>query len=197
MQRLKGQQLDGRGPLSPSKSASTSQQTANRIWKVKSPSLPLSLSLLFLLTACSSNDFRIKAIYNAPESGFRLEVIAWGNLNTETPLGGFGEYDAHFLPLEGGEPFHFEWRYPDKDNPATHTLSLVHKNDRQVYEDGYLEDILEDTLYALGYESQQTYEVQEAIFAIYGAASGPEATVLPGQAKFLEVVDVELKHKGN
>jgi hypothetical protein len=157
---------------------------------------PRVLFLFVALTACSSNDFRIKAVYNAPESGFRLEVIAWGSLSGGN-LSGFGEYDAHFLPLSGGEPFHFEWRYPDKNNPETHTLTLVRKNDKQVYEDGYLEDILEDTLYALGYENVQTYEAQEAIFAIYGAASGPDATVLPGQAKFLEVVNVELHHKGN
>jgi hypothetical protein len=163
------------------------------------------LSFSLLLTACSRTDFRIKASYDAPESGFRLEVVAWGNLDTNNKLNGFGEYDAHFSPLTSGEgvqptqgqPFHFEWRYPDKNNPDTHTLTLVRKDTKQVYEDGYLEDILEDTLYALGYENVQTYEAQEAIFAIYGAASGPDATVLPGQAKFLEVVDVQLDYKGD
>jgi hypothetical protein len=163
-----------------------------RVW-------PASLALLLLcsLIACANNDFRIKAVYVAPESGFRLELIAWGNLAANHALSGFGEYDAYFFPLADGEPFHFEWRYPDRNNPAFHTLTLVHDNDKQVYEDGYLEDILEDTLYAFGYENVQTYEAQEGIFAIYGAASGPDATVLPGQAKFLEVIDVELNYKGD
>jgi hypothetical protein len=153
----------------------------------------LSFLLLCSLLACSNNNFRIKAIYVAPESEFRLELLAWGNLEG----GGFGEYDAYFLPLNGGEPFHFEWRYPDKENPAFHTLTLVRDNRRHVYEDGYLEDILENTLYALGYDNVQTYEAQEGIFAIYGAASGPDAAVLPGQAKFLEVVEVELNYRGD
>jgi hypothetical protein len=159
-----------------------------------------SFSILALLTACTNNNFRIKGVYTAPESGFRLEVIAWGNLDETNALSGFGEYDAHFLPLPGktqGEAFHFEWRYPDKTDPAKYTLTLVKKNGKQVYDDSVLEDILEDTLYALGYETQETYEVQEAIFAVYGAASGPDATVLPGQAKFLEVVEVELDYKGD
>ncbi len=170
------------------------------MWKTRQLFCSLALCFLvtsLLLTACTNNNFRIKGVYEAPVSGFRLEVIAWGNLDEAAALSGFGEYDAHFLPLAGGQPFHFEWRYPDKTDPAVYTLTLVKKNNKQVYDDSVLEDILEDTLYALGYEAQETYEVQEAIFAVYGAASGPDATVLPGQAKFLEVVEVELDYKGD
>lgn len=155
---------------------------------------------LLVLTACTNNNFRIKGVYKAPESGFRLEVIAWGNLSETSALSGFGEYDAHFIPLPGGkterEAFRFEWRYPDKTDPAIYTLTLITESGEQVYEDVVLEDIIEDTLYVMGYESQETYEVQEAIFAIYGAASGPDAAVLPGQAKFLEVEDVQLDYRG-
>jgi hypothetical protein len=159
----------------------------------------LILITLFL-TSCTNDNFRIKGVYKAVKSGFQLEVVAWGNLSETSALSGFGEYNVHFIPLPGGktkrEPFHFEWRYPDKTDPAIYTLTLVTESGEQVYKDAVLEDIIEDTLYAMGYESQETYEVQEAIFAIYGAASGPDAAMLPGQAKFLEVEDVQLEYKG-
>lgn len=164
---------------------------------------PLCFCFIFItlfLVSCTNNNFRIKGTYKAPLSGFRLEVVAWGNLSETNALSGFGEYNAHFIPLPGGktkrEPFHFEWRYPDKTDPSLYTLTLVTESGQQLYDEAVLEDILEDTLYTLGYESQETYEVQEAIFAVYGAASGPDAAVLPGQAKFLEVEAVQLDYKG-
>jgi hypothetical protein len=155
--------------------------------------------LVVFLTACGNNSFRTKAVYVAPESGFRLEVIAWGTIEQGQDIANGGEYDAHFSPLsKQGEPFTFEWRQPDKEDLSNYVLTLQRGDERQTYgADVYLEDILEDTLYGLGYDNAQTYEAQEAIFAIYGAAYGPKATVMPGQAKFLEVVEVELNYKGN
>jgi hypothetical protein len=163
-------------------------------------SLLFLLSCLSFLTSCSNDSFRIKGSYKAPLSGFTLEVLAWGNLSETSALSGFGEYDAYFTPLPGGktrgEAFHFTWRYPDKTDPAVYTFTLVTANGEQRYEDVVLEDILEDTLYSLGYEGYDTFEVQEAVFAIYGAASGPDAAMQAGQAKYLEVVAVDLAYEG-
>ncbi len=173
------------------------------VQKTKQRYFSLGLCLIFsifFLASCSTDHFRIKGVYKAPESGFRLEVVAWGNLSETSALSGFGEYNAYFMPLPGGktkaEAFHFEWRYPDKTDPAIYTFTLVTASGQEVYEDVVLEDIIEDTLYALGYESYETYEVQEAVFAIYGAASGPDAAVQAGQAKYLEVEDVQIDYKG-
>jgi hypothetical protein len=162
--------------------------------------LLLICCLLGGLTSCSNDSFSIKANYKAPLSGFGLEVVAWGDLSEASALSGFGEYNVYFTPLPGGktrrEPFHFEWRYPDKTDPAIYTFTLVTNSGEQRYDDVVLEDIIEDTLYALGYETYDTFEVQEAVFAIYGAASGPDAAVQTGQAKYLEVIDVNLAYKG-
>ncbi len=164
----------------------------------------LFLSYLFattlLLTSCTNDNFRIKGVYKAPQSKFQLEIVAWGNLSETSALSGFGEYNAYISPLPGGktkgEPFHFEWRYPDKTDPSVYTFTLVTESGEQRYEDVVLEDIIEDTFYTLGYESYDTYEVQEAVFAVYGAASGPDAAVQIGQAKYLEVIEVDLAYKG-
>jgi hypothetical protein len=164
---------------------------------------PFRLALfccLLLVTSCNNDSFRIKGSYKAPLSGFTLEVLAWGDLSEASALSGFGEYNAYFVPLPGGktrgEPFHFEWRYPDKTDPAVYTFTLITKSGEQRYDDAVLEDILEDTLYALGYDSYDIYEVQEAIFAIYGAASGPDAAMQAGAAKYLEVLEVDLAYRG-
>lgn len=153
--------------------------------------------IVLSLTSCSNDSFRIKGVYTAPQSGFRLEVVAWGNLSETSALSGFGEYNAYFVPLgREGEAFHFEWRYPDKTDPSTYTFALITESGEQSYQDVVLEDIIEDTLYTLGYISYETYEVQEAVFAIYGAASGPDAAMQTGQAKYLEVVEVDLAYEG-
>jgi hypothetical protein len=143
----------------------------------------------------------MKGVYEAPLSGFRLEVVGWGNLDANNALSGFGEYNAYIIPLPGGktkgEAFHFEWRYPDNSDPSVTSFKLVTDAGEQSYEENViLEDVMEDTLYSMGYESYDTYEVQEAIFAIYGVAFGPDTVVQTGQTKYLEVVEVDLEYEG-
>jgi hypothetical protein len=161
------------------------------------------LSVLSLLLAgCSTNTFRIKGIYKAPLSGFQLEVVGWGNLDANSALSGFGEYDAYIVPLPGGktrgEAFHFEWRYPDTTDPSVTSFKLVTGAGEQSFEENViLEDVMEDTLYSLGYETYDTYEVQEAIFAVYGVAFGPDTVVQTGATKYLEVVEIDLEYEGD
>jgi hypothetical protein len=171
-----------------------------RLYHQLAPLIYLSI-LSLLLAGCSNNSFRIKGIYEAPLSGFRLEVVGWGSLDANNALSGFGEYNATILPLSNsntnGESFQFEWRYPDSTDPSVTSFRLVTEAGEQSYEENViLEDVMEDTLYSMGYTSYDTYEVQEAIFAIYGVAFGPDTVVQTGQTKYLEVVEVDLEYEG-
>jgi hypothetical protein len=154
------------------------------------------LVFLLLLTACASKEFRTKAIYEAPNSGYRLEVIGFGTIDRQIELAYLGEYDATFSPLISGDTVRFRFRYPDKTNPDYHILTLEGEYGSQSYEEYYIEDIIEHVLAAAGYTTFHEGEFEETIFAIYAISSGPQATVKEEDAKFLKVVDVQYNYKG-
>jgi hypothetical protein len=157
--------------------------------------LPLLL-ISIVLTGCSRKEFRTKAIYEAPKSGFRLEVIGWGRVDAGYDVALLGEYDAVFIPTAGtGKRIEFQGRYPDKTDQNSHVLTIKGDGSTRHYEGVFLEDILGDVLY-VNYETLEDDEWRESIFAIYGAASGPATTIREGQAKYLEVGEIIFNYRG-
>ena len=57
-----------------------------------------------------------------------------------------------------------------------------------------LERVLVESLTSAGIAAENS-EVTETVKAIYGAMAGSKATLMPGQVKVLEVVDVDLFYK--
>jgi hypothetical protein len=159
------------------------------------PLLPFCLVLL-LLTACSATSFRTKAIYEAPENGYRMEIVAWGDMDRELEFSYTGEYDVTFSPIISGDTAKFSIRYPDKTNPNYTVLTWYGENGEQVYENLYLDAILEEVLSAAGYSMFNEGETEETFFAIEAIASGPKTTIRAADAKFLKVVEVIDNYKG-
>jgi hypothetical protein len=188
------------GRIPPSKSTSTRIYTTRRIWKVegaegKVQHLPCLLFLL-LLTACSPTNFRTKAVYEATENGYRMEIVGWGEIDRELELAYLGEYDVTFSPIISGDVVSFSFRYPDKTDPYTTLLTWRGQNGEQTLEDLYIEDILGEVLAVSGYSTFNEGEFEETIFAIYAISSGPQATIKEADAKFLKVIEVVENYRG-
>jgi hypothetical protein len=158
-------------------------------------SLLVSLSIL-LLTACSPTSFRTRAIYEAIESGYRMDIVGWGEIDRELGLAYLGEFDVTFSPLIKGDTVSFSFRYPDKTNPDYYTLTWRTENGEQTYENFYLSDILGEVLAAAGYSTFHEGESEETYFAIEAIASGPQATIRAADAKYLKVIEVTDNYKG-
>lgn len=157
--------------------------------------LLVSLSIL-LLTACSPTNFRTKAIYEATENGYRMEIVGWGEIDRELELAYLGDYDVTFSPIINGDTVSFSFRYPDKTNPDYHILTWRGENGEQSFEDLYIEDILGEVLAVAGYSTFNEGEFEETIFAIYAISSGPQATIKEADAKFLKVLEVIENYRG-
>jgi hypothetical protein len=157
--------------------------------------LLVSLSIL-LLTACSPSTFRTKAIYEATENGYRMEIVGWGDIDRELELAYLGDYDVTFSPIISGDTVSFSFRYPDKTNPDYHILTWRGQNGEQSFEDLYIEDILGEVLAVSGYSTFNEGEFEETIFAIYAISSGPQATIKEADAKFLKVLEVVENYRG-
>lgn len=159
-----------------------------------SPFLPLSLSI-FLLASCSATSFRTKGVYEAPENGYRMEIVAWGEVDREVQLSYTGEYDVTFSPIINGDVEKFSVRYPDKNDPNYPVTTWYGENGEQTYEGMYLDSILEEVLAAAGYSTFNEGEMEETYWAIEAIASGP-STTLRDDAKYLKVIEVIENYKG-
>ncbi len=173
----------------------TEGEQGRKIFCLLSPLLPISLTLL-LLTACSATSFRTKAIYEAPENGYRMEIVAWGDMDRELEFSYTGEYDVTFSPIISGDVEKFSIRYPDKTNPNYTVLTWYGENGEQTYDNLYLDAILEEVLAAAGYSTFNEGETEETYFAIEAIASGPKTTIRAADAKFLNVIEIVDNYKG-
>lgn len=153
--------------------------------------------MALLLMGCSQKSFRTKAVYEAPKSGFTLEVVGWGEFSKGYDVAFFGEYDAVFIPTRGtGKRVEFQGRFLDKTSIDSFQLTIKGDGRIQQYQGVFLEDVLEDVLYA-NYDSYDPDEGRESIFAVDAVRQGPNATIKEGGAKYLEVREVILNYRGN
>ncbi len=171
------------------------REQGRNIFLPLSPLLPFSLSI-FLLVACSPTTFRTKAVYEAPENGYRMEIVAWGEMDRKLEFSFLGEYDITFSPIIKGDVEKFSIRYPDKTNPDYPVLTWYGENGQQTYENLYLDAILAEALSAAGYSMFNEGETEETYFAIEAIASGPKTTIRAADAKYLKVIEIIDNYKG-
>lgn len=152
--------------------------------------------IVLLLLGCSQKSFRTKAVYEGPKSGFRLEVVGWGEYSKGYDVAFFGEFDAVFIPTqETGRLVEFQGRFPDKTNIDSYQLMIKEEGNTRQYQGVYLEEVLEDILYN-NYDTYDPDEGRESIFAIDAVRQGPSVTIKEGGAKYLEVKEVTFNYKG-
>jgi hypothetical protein len=158
--------------------------------------LSLFLCLCFI-TACSATSFRTKGIYEATENGYRMEIVAWGEMDRELQFSYTGEYNVTFSPIISGDTERFSVRYPDKTNPNYPVTTWYGENGEQTYEGMYLDTILAEVLTAAGYSTFNEGEMEETYFAIEGISSGPTTTIRAADAKYLKVIEVVDNYKSD
>ncbi len=147
----------------------------------------LACSLTLLLGCGGVRSYDTRATYDAPVNGYRLEIktkgtLPWGeDLNptqvgtvTITPLGGAANPTVT-LDFTGGATV------ACMVGPASRTAPWDNETDQVTFR---------DLLTKAGYKVASAAEVEESVWAISGALSGPKSTWMSGQTKALNVIRV-------
>ena len=146
------------------------------------------LCVVVALTGCSIN-FRTKSVYRAPTSQYQVEIVAWGEIESGADITNKGNSDVKIssdvpsaLPImlkirEGGQ-----------------AIESVIGDVKRAFAKEDLERVLIESLASAGIAGESN-EVTETAKAIYGAMAGSKATLMPGQTKVLDVVDIDLFYK--
>jgi hypothetical protein len=143
------------------------------------------LMVLVSLAGCTIH-FRTKSVYRAPQSHYQVEILAWGEIESGADITSRGNSDVKILSdVASASPVTLRIR--DGGRAIESVIGEMTKSFAQ--ED--LESVLIESLGSAGIVAEKS-EVTETVKAIYGAMAGSKATLMPGQTKALEVVDVDL-----
>jgi len=142
--------------------------------------IALVLAALAANGACNTTltgyPFAIRALYAAPISGLRIEVLTSGHVPAGADLSDGGTGIAQVCPLGGaGRPL---------------SLRLDGSWNRRDVEASLREKLLQ-----AGY-APDAQELAEIVEVIGAALSGPKAVHLEGQTRELEVLAVEIQRRG-
>jgi len=148
----------------------------------------LFLSVVVLLTGCSIN-FRTKSVYRAPRSQYQVEIVAWGEIESGADITNKGDSDVRISSdVPSAPPVILKIR------DGGQAIESVIGDVKKAFAKEDLERVLVESLTSAGIAAENS-EVTETVKAIYGAMAGSKATLMPGQVKVLEVVDVDLFYK--
>jgi hypothetical protein len=148
----------------------------------------LLLTVVVILTGCTIH-FRTRSVYRAPRSHYQVEILAWGEIESGDDITSKGNSDVKILSdVASASPVILRIR--DGGRAIESVIGEIRKTFAQ--ED--LERVLIESLASAGIVAENS-EVTETARAIYGAMAGSKATLMPGQTKALEVVDVDLYYK--
>jgi hypothetical protein len=141
-------------------------------------------------TTATGYPFNSRAVYEAPRSGFRFEVLAAGKVAPGADLSDTGSGSVRFCPLPGS-------------SGAALTFALVTARGRVDVELAGAKTsaawgstsstaTLRSELARAGYAPLDAAELEESARAIDGVLSGPKGTVLHGQSRALGVLSTRL-----
>jgi len=148
----------------------------------------LLLSVVLILTGCSIN-FPTKSVYRAPRSQYRVEIVAWGEIEFGDDITNKGNGDVQISSdTPSARPITLKIR------DGGQTVESVICDVRKVFTKEDLKRVLTESLTSAGIAAEN-HEVTETAKAIYGAMAGRKATLMPGQTRVLDVVDVDLFYK--
>jgi hypothetical protein len=143
------------------------------------------LTVVVTLTGCTIH-FRTKSVYRAPRSHYQVEILAWGEIESGADITSRGNSDVKILSdVASASPVILRIR------DGGRTIESVIGEMTKAFAQGDLEHALIESLASAGIVAENS-EVTETAKAIYGAMAGSKATLMPGQTKVLEVVDVDL-----
>lgn len=145
------------------------------------------LGILMFIFGPPQYEFRTVAIYEAPQSGFSIEITGRGIVRSGRDLSDSAEGTAVIRPLEGIPARRvtltlagFEWAEFAIEDGQEGGISRSPR-------DG--PDVLARLLRSAGYAARED-EIRETHEVINGVLSGPKGTTLDGQSDILRVVSV-------
>jgi hypothetical protein len=148
----------------------------------------LLLSVVVPLTGCTIN-FRTKSVYRAPRSQYHVEIVAWGEIKSGADITNKGNSD---VKISSDVPSALPIILKIRDGGQA--IESVIGDIKKAFAKEDLERVLIESLTSVGIAAENN-EVTETAKAIYGAMAGSKATLMPGQTKVLDVVDVDLFYK--
>lgn len=146
------------------------------------------LSLLFTFTACKTNEFRLKGIYEAPKSQYRVEIVSEGKIESGADISNDSVTKATIMSIRELQP---QFTIEVENKPERKMVTVKTKESQKQYEAGDVEKILRETFQSSGYKVTDIGEVKETATAIYGASSGWKGALMPGQSMYLKVIEVK------
>ena len=136
----------------------------------------------------AENQFKTRAVYDAPTSGFRIIIDASGSIPPGADIATNGAWKAMVTPLGSTTAKVVTIHSISKtsaafavDSQPAVTVTWGSSSSKLSFR---------QTLVAAGYTSLSDADVAEAAKAIEGAAFGSKATLMSGQTKSLTVVEV-------
>lgn len=146
------------------------------------------LSVVVPLTGCTIN-FHTKSVYLAPRSQYQVEIVAWGEIESGADITNKGNSDVKISSdIPSALPIILKIR------DGGQTIESLIGDVKKGFAKDDLERVLIESLSSAGIVAENK-EVTETAKAIYGAMAGSKATLMPGQTKMLDVVNIDLFYK--
>jgi len=154
----------------------------------------LSLFVLMLYgsrTTLTGYNFKINAIYHAPQSGFKLIIDSEGFVKSGSDISDSYKGTVKIEPLNNkGKASKVILTFEDNDD----VLYKINSGENQKAKWGFREDlnVFNEILTNASYVKINENEIKESIRAIGGVFSGPKGVILKGQSKHIVAIKVDL-----
>lgn len=148
----------------------------------------LGLGVVLFFLGPPGYDFDTVAVYEAPVSGYRIEIHGQGVVRSGHDLSEHGSGTATILPLGASSAQPIEFTFTGFEQ-AEFTIEGLKRG--QISRRGVEE--FAAVLASAGYRSLSEAEVRETHAVINGVLSGPKGTTMEGQSKSLRVVSTHFR----
>lgn len=135
--------------------------------------------------------FETVAVYEAPKSGYRLEVIATGTIKDGADVcDGACEGEAKIVPKEQSAAKRAV-RLTIRNYDIVQTMVDELEQGGVKGADAEESKKISNLLLKAGYKQLAPDEIDETVRAIRGAVAGPKGTMMQGQTRHLAVIDID------
>jgi len=148
------------------------------------------LALAGCNTTATGYPFHSRAVYEAPRSGFRFEVLASGKVAAGADLSDAGSGSVRFCPLPGTRGAALTFELVTGRSHAE--VELGGSKSTAAWGSKSSATTLRTELARAGYAHLDGAELEESARVIDGVLSGPKGTVLHGQSRALGVLSTRL-----
>ena len=141
--------------------------------------------LWVVLVSCSSdNGFRFDALYEAPQSGFRIHIVSRGFVAAGSDIAENAFARVQICPtiLGKGRPLRFSL------SAAPRVARVFESDDGQIASASWNEKLLRSVLLSAGYGELIAQELSGSFRVISNSLSGPKGVILESQIDSVKVL---------